>query len=329
VPMLGHVIDAVIGVDTHRDTHEIELASPAGTPLATLRISNDTAGCQQFLAAAEQAPGPRVVVAIEGARSYGIGLARAAAAAGLRVFECGQPARAARHGAASPTPIDAHLAVLYALRLDADRLPQPRADGNREALRILLAARANLVTAQTAQVNGSRPCCATAPTPTMTSPAGRNRADLRAIVDDLAPATRDAAGQRRRLRWPARAPASQQRPHHPSPPQPQRRPRAPPGHPHHRAHPHAQLRPDPRLRRAQNRRGQGLPRYPQMPQTPHHPRALPRTHHRHGELTTHRSVEASGPRRLHGKRTGFPAQFACYSACPTAWTDGIAERKLG
>jgi transposase len=33
------------------------------------------------------------------------------------------------------------LAVLAALRLDADRLPMPRADGDREALRILLGAR--------------------------------------------------------------------------------------------------------------------------------------------------------------------------------------------
>jgi transposase len=39
---------------------------------------------------------------------------------------------------------------------DADRLPQPRADGDREALRILLAARADLITAQTAQVNRLR-----------------------------------------------------------------------------------------------------------------------------------------------------------------------------
>jgi transposase len=155
--MLAHVIDAVIGAGTHRDNHETELASPAGTPLATLRVSNDTAGCQQFLDwAAEHAPGPRIVVAIEGARSYGIGLARAAAAAGLRVIECGQPARAARHGRGKSDSIDAHLAVLYALRLDADRLPQPRADGDREALRILLAARADLVTAQTAQVNRLR-----------------------------------------------------------------------------------------------------------------------------------------------------------------------------
>ena len=46
--------------------------------------------------------------------------------------------------------------MLAALRLDADRLPTPRADGDREALRILLGARQELTTAGTAQTNRLR-----------------------------------------------------------------------------------------------------------------------------------------------------------------------------
>ena len=46
--------------------------------------------------------------------------------------------------------------MLAALRLDADRLPTPRADGDREALRILLSARQELTTASTAQTNRLR-----------------------------------------------------------------------------------------------------------------------------------------------------------------------------
>jgi transposase len=46
--------------------------------------------------------------------------------------------------------------VLAALRLDADRLPVPRADGDREALRILLGARHELTVANTAQTNRLR-----------------------------------------------------------------------------------------------------------------------------------------------------------------------------
>ena len=82
-------------------------------------------------------------------------LARAVSAAGLLVVECEQPNRKARRGKGQADPIDAHLAVLTALRLDADRLPRPCGDGDREALRILLSARQELTTS-TAQVNRLR-----------------------------------------------------------------------------------------------------------------------------------------------------------------------------
>jgi transposase len=36
--MLAEAVDAVIGIDTHRDTHEVEIADPAGKPVAALRI---------------------------------------------------------------------------------------------------------------------------------------------------------------------------------------------------------------------------------------------------------------------------------------------------
>jgi len=41
--MLAEVTDAVIGIDTHRDSHEVEIADPADKPIATLRIGNDNA----------------------------------------------------------------------------------------------------------------------------------------------------------------------------------------------------------------------------------------------------------------------------------------------
>jgi transposase len=157
VPMLAELIDAVIGVDTHRNTHHAELALPTGAPVATCSISNDSAGYAQLLAwVADQAPGPQLVICIEGTRSYGAGLARAATAAGLTVIECEQPTRTTRRGKGKSDPIDAHLAVLSALQLNADRLPTPRADGDREALRILLCAREELTTTATGQTNRLR-----------------------------------------------------------------------------------------------------------------------------------------------------------------------------
>jgi transposase len=155
--MLAEVVDAVVGIDTHRDSHEVEIADAAGKPVSMMRIGNDSTGFAQLLAAiTKAAPGPRIAVSIEGSRSYGIGLARALAAAGLLVIECEQPSRKQRRGKGKSDPIDAHLAVLAALRLDAGQLPAPRADGDREALRILLVARQEITAARTAQVNRLR-----------------------------------------------------------------------------------------------------------------------------------------------------------------------------
>ena len=155
--MLAETVDAVIGTGTHRDSHEVEIADPAG------QAGHDDADRQRqrrVRAAAGRdrrvVPGPRVAVCIEGSRSYGIGLARALAAAGLLVIECEQPSRKQRRGKGKSDPIDAHLAVLAALRLDASRLPVPRADGDREALRILLVARQEITVARTAQAGRLR-----------------------------------------------------------------------------------------------------------------------------------------------------------------------------
>ena len=89
--MLAELVDAVVGVDTHRDTHEVEIALPSGAPIRTRKINNDSSGFAELLAwIGDHSPGPRVVVSIEGTRSFGVGLARAVAAAGL-VAESGIP----------------------------------------------------------------------------------------------------------------------------------------------------------------------------------------------------------------------------------------------
>jgi hypothetical protein len=44
------LVDAVVGVDTHRDSHEVEIALPTGTPIGTRKISNDTSGFAELLA---------------------------------------------------------------------------------------------------------------------------------------------------------------------------------------------------------------------------------------------------------------------------------------
>ena len=154
--LVADVVDAVVGGDTHRDTHALEICAPSGARIASVEIDNDDAGFEQALQwIVEHAPGPRVVVGLEGTRSYGVGLTRAVQAAGLVVVEVERPKRAARRRGKCD-PIDAHLAALYTLGLDGARLPTPRADGEREALRILLSARREMTTTRTRQINRLR-----------------------------------------------------------------------------------------------------------------------------------------------------------------------------
>jgi hypothetical protein len=75
----------------------------------------------------------------------------------LPVIEGEQPSRKQRRGKGKPDPIDAHLAVLAALRLNTRKLAAPRTDGDREALRILLVARQEITTAATGQASRLRP----------------------------------------------------------------------------------------------------------------------------------------------------------------------------
>jgi transposase len=110
--MLADEVDAVIGGDTHRDSHALEMAAPNGGTIGTLAIGNDETGYADAIAwITQNSPGPRVIVGLEGTRSYGVGLTRALQAAGFLVLEVEQPRRADRRRGKSD-PIDAHLAAL-------------------------------------------------------------------------------------------------------------------------------------------------------------------------------------------------------------------------
>ncbi len=151
---VAEVVDAVVGGDTHADTHTLQIALPSSVELSTATFANSPSG---FAAAitwiVEHAPGPRIVVGLEGTRSYGVALERALTGAGFSVVEVERPNKGDRRGRGKSDEIDARHAVQRVLAMDADRLPTPRADGDREALRILLVARRDLVTGRTAHAN--------------------------------------------------------------------------------------------------------------------------------------------------------------------------------
>jgi transposase len=72
---LAELVDGVIGVDTHRDTLAAAVLTPVDGLLAQTAVSADMAGNQALLGFARaQLPGRRCW-AIEGADSYGAGLA--------------------------------------------------------------------------------------------------------------------------------------------------------------------------------------------------------------------------------------------------------------
>jgi transposase len=154
MPTVADVVDAVIGVDTHADTLAAALASPTGAVLAQCEVPATAAGIGELIGwALDQAPGPRLVFAIEGTRSYGIGLARAVTHLGLAVIELESPKRTDRRARGKTDAIDAVLGARKALGLDVAALPTPRADGDREGLRILLVARRDMTAEKTAKTN--------------------------------------------------------------------------------------------------------------------------------------------------------------------------------
>jgi transposase len=153
--------DAVIGVDTHRDTHTAAITDMVGRQLAKLVVTADAAGYDRLLAwAREQAPSGRLLWAIEGTRSHGAGLCRALATTGAQITEVDRPTRRARRAGKSD-PIDALLAARAALA--SGQVRQPRIDGEREAARLLLVERDRLVRHRTAVLNQMRDLVLTAP----------------------------------------------------------------------------------------------------------------------------------------------------------------------
>jgi hypothetical protein len=107
MPTLAELVDGVIGVDTHRDTLAAAALTPVGGLLAQTAVSADMAGYQALLGFARaQLPGRRCW-AIEGADSYGAGLAAFLGAHGEQLVEAARPKRPPRPSGAKTDAIDA------------------------------------------------------------------------------------------------------------------------------------------------------------------------------------------------------------------------------
>jgi len=116
--MLAELVDGVIGVDPHRDTLTAAAVSHLGGVLALTTTSADAAGYQRLLDFAQaQLPGRRCW-AVEGAGSFGAGLAGFLHQHGELVVEVGRPKRPAHRSGAKSDALDAVRAAREALGQD-------------------------------------------------------------------------------------------------------------------------------------------------------------------------------------------------------------------
>jgi transposase len=188
--MLAEVVELVIGVDTHKDTHTAAVVQAvSGAVLYQMTAPATPAGYRQLLGLIDRHDGRRVW-AIEGTGGYGAGLTRCLQAHAEQVVELDRPRRAARRHGAKSDPLDATRAAREAL--GRDQLAQPRAPGHRAALSVRLAARRSAVQATTDTQRQLHALVVTAPeplrgrlrrltTPRLVSTCGRLR--LRADLD--------------------------------------------------------------------------------------------------------------------------------------------------
>jgi transposase len=133
----------IVGVDTHARTNTYAiLVAATGEVVDTATFPTSTPGLKRAIAWIDRRSEPgRTLVSIEGANSYGSGLTRALRTTKLDLCEVRPPRRTSRTGRGKSDEIDALAAARAVLGEQVEALLDPRAEGNREALRILLNAR--------------------------------------------------------------------------------------------------------------------------------------------------------------------------------------------
>lgn len=161
-PMLAGTVDFVIGVDTHRDSHTAAVIEAAtGGVVEHLTVATDAFGYRRLRAFADEHTSGRRVWAIEGTGSYGSGFTTDLLEHGEWVVEIDRPARPARRDGAKSDDLDAVRAAREAL--SREHLAAPRARGDREAIRVLMAARQGAVVGRTKAIGQLKALIISAP----------------------------------------------------------------------------------------------------------------------------------------------------------------------
>ena len=163
MPVLAELVDGVIGVDTYCDTLAAAALSSVGGVLAQTAVRADAAGYQALLGFADTHLVGRRCWAIEGAGSYGAGLAALLGSLGEQVVEAGRPKRPPRRTSPKTDAIDAVRAARDALGQPPEQLPAVRQRGDHQALRVLLTTRRTALAARVAAVNQLKALVVAAP----------------------------------------------------------------------------------------------------------------------------------------------------------------------
>ena len=127
------------GIDTHGEIHVAAALDDIGGLLGTESFGANRAG-YEALSAWLESFGKIAKVGVEGTGSYGAGIARHLARAGIVVIEIDRPNRQARRNAGKSDPLDAIEAARATLSGKASGRAKSR-DGFVEALRVLLVAK--------------------------------------------------------------------------------------------------------------------------------------------------------------------------------------------
>ena len=145
----------VVGVDTHARTHTFSmLAATTGAVIGTDTFPTTGAGMSRAVEwIRRRTPTGNVLVAVEGTSSYGARLTRLLEVERFAVCEARPPRRQSRRAHGKSDAIDAVAAARTVLGTATTELVSPRAEGLREALRILLAARRSMDTQRTGARN--------------------------------------------------------------------------------------------------------------------------------------------------------------------------------
>jgi len=185
------------GVDTHADLHVAAALDPIGGLLGVQEFPATATGYASLLGWLGGF-GTLALVGVEGTGSYGAGLARHLAAAGVRVVEVDRPDRQDRHRQGKSGPLDAVSAARAAQSGRASGAPKGR-DGAVEAIRALMVAKRSARQERT-QANGqARALIVTGPDDLRARFARHTPAALSAELAALRPRPGDVPGYATRI----------------------------------------------------------------------------------------------------------------------------------